>query len=248
MRTFIQLTCAVTLLSFVNFSSADDAADAKAIIDKAITAFGGADVVKKQTNAVWSETGTYYGMGEGIPYQGKYSMSLPSKFRMEIVGAFVMVIDGDKAWMKGLDGLNEIKGDELKEQKQLLHSGYVTSFVPFAKGEEGYKFSLAGDADINGEACVGVNCLRDGFRSVRMDFSKKTNLLMRATYLVKAPEQGNKEVTEEVNYSNWKKEDGFMSPRKLLIIRDGKKFVESEPSKVEYPESIDASVFAKPTE
>lgn len=250
MRAFIRFSCAITLLSFVASAtapvSADDAADAKAIIDKAITAFGGVDAVKKQSNSQWSDTGTYHGMGDPIQYQGKYSMSLPSKSRMEIVGVFMIIIDGDKAWMKTSDGVMELGADDVKEQKQVLHVGYITSFVPFAKGEEGYKFSLAGDADIDGEACVGVNCERDGFRSVKMEFSKKTNLLMRATYQVKASEQGNKEVSEEAYYRNWKKEDGVMSPRKMVINRDGKKYVESEPTKIEYLETIDAGVFAKP--
>jgi hypothetical protein len=236
---------AITLASF-NSTIADDAADAKAIVDKAIKALGGADVVKKQGNAQWSEEGTYYGMGQGLPYEGTYAFSLPGKSRMEIVGVFLIVLDGDKGWMRTPAGVVDIKGDELKEQKQMLNVGYATSLIPFAKGEKLYTLSLAGDSDVDGEACVGVNCERKGFRSVKMEFSKKTSLITRATYTAISAEQGNKEVSEEAYYLEWKKEEGVMSPRKMIVKRDGKKFIESKPTKISHPKEIDAALFAKP--
>jgi outer membrane lipoprotein-sorting protein len=246
MPTLIRISSLLLVFGLLNNSFADDAADAKAIVDKGIEAVGGVETVKKQVNAQWSETGNYFGMGDAIPYQGKYVFSLPNKARMEIVGIFTIVVDGDKGWMKTAQEVRALTDDELKEQHQVFHIGYVTSLVPFSRGEKGYSFTLAGDSDVDGEACVGVICDKKGFRTVKIEFSKKTGLLMRATYTVKAPEQGNKEVTEEAIYKNWKKEDGVMSARKMVVNRDGKKFIESEPGKIEYPQTLDAELFAEP--
>lgn len=245
MRTFIPLTLACALFGATS-AVADEATDVKAVIDAAVKAIGGADTVNKQTNSEWSEKGTYFGTGQPIPYAGKYSFSLPNKSRMEIVGVFMIIVNGDKAWMRSPTGVVELKDDKLKEQQQMLHIGYVTSLIPFAKAEKGYKLKLVGDTTVNDEACVAVTCAKDGFQTVKMEFSKKTNLLIKSTYQVVA--EDGKKVTEESLFADWKKEDGLMSPRKMSVTRDGKKFVESLPTKVTHPATIDAKLFANPTE
>jgi hypothetical protein len=246
MRVLFPLTAALAMLLAVSPTFGDETNAAKTTIDKAVKAIGGADVVSKQTNSEWSEKGTYYGMGQPVPYEGKYTFSLPTKSRMEIVGVFLIVIDGDKGWMRSPAGVVKLDAEALKEQKQMLHIGYVTSLIPFAKGEKGYNLKATDDTEVNGEACAAVTCERTGFRSIKLEVNKKTNLLMRATYVVLSQEQGNKEVTEEAFYLNWKKEDGLLSPRKMLVHRDGKKFIESNPSNVKHPEKIDAALFAEP--
>ena len=79
-------------------SRADDPADAKAIVAKAIKAAGGEEKLTKFNAHTVKETGTYYGMGDGVPYTGKYAVQYPHQFKMEIEGFFMMVLNGDKGW------------------------------------------------------------------------------------------------------------------------------------------------------
>src|SRR5262249_5998476 len=98
------------------------AAEPKAVIDAPITASGGAEKLAKFNSETWKEKGTYYGMGAGQPYTGTYAVSFPDRFRMEIEGAFVIVLNGDKGWFKAGDNTSEMGKEQLEEQKENLYA------------------------------------------------------------------------------------------------------------------------------
>src|SRR5262245_57605941 len=106
-------------LNVTSRAQADDQAEARAIIDKAIQAAGGEAKLDKFRAHTWKEKGTYYGMGDGIPYTGSYAVQWPGQFRMEIEGYFTMVLNNDKGWMKmpGGDTL-EMSKEQLAEHKE----------------------------------------------------------------------------------------------------------------------------------
>src|SRR2546427_242862 len=79
------------------FSGGDDG---RAIVTRAIQAAGGEAKLAKFQAFTWKEKGTYYGMGEGLPYTGVYAINRPSQFRMEIEGVFIVVVNGDKGWVQ----------------------------------------------------------------------------------------------------------------------------------------------------
>ena len=54
------------------------------------------------------------------------------------------------------------------------------------------------------------------------------------------------EVLEEVFYRDYKDIKGIKTASKLLLKRDGKKFVESEMTEMEYVDALDDSLFEKP--
>ena len=95
-------------LALAGQTNADDPADARAIIDKAINALGGKDKLAQLKAQTWSESGTYYGQGKGLPYTGKYALQFPNQFRMEIEGVFTMVVNGDQGWLKSEKGTEEM--------------------------------------------------------------------------------------------------------------------------------------------
>ena len=93
---------AVVFTFFAQSLSADeDAAKAQKLVDRAIKAMGGAKALAKTRHTIIEDEGTYYGMGDGVPYQGRYVYVFgnPGRFRMEILGQFLSVTDGDKSWM-----------------------------------------------------------------------------------------------------------------------------------------------------
>jgi hypothetical protein len=57
---------------------------------------------------------------------------------------------------------------------------------------------------------------------------------------------GGKEVAEEVLYDDYKEKDGVKYPGKVLVNRDGKKYVESETTEYKPAEKIDDKTFEKP--
>src|SRR5437762_6020316 len=114
MRRLIGL--AVAALVTTGAARADDAPAARAVIDKAIKASGGAAGLDKFKAHTFQETGTYYGMGAGLPYTAKVAVQRPNKIRMEIVNVFTLVVNGDKGWVKAGDMVMDMEADQLKNQ------------------------------------------------------------------------------------------------------------------------------------
>jgi hypothetical protein len=226
------------------FSGALRAEEPKEIIDKAIKAAGGEEKLAKFKAHTWSAKGTYYGAGDGMPYTAEYAVQFPDKIRVEIKNVFTLVLNGDKGWMKMGDDSNEMDAEQLAEQKEVHHAGYVTTLLPL-KGK-GYALAPLGDVKIAGRPAVGIKVSSKNHRDVNLYFDKETNLLVKGEWTVKAMEEGGKEVAQETLYSDYKDVDGAKVPMKVALNRDGKKYVESENSDVKVAEKLDDSLFGKP--
>ena len=228
----------------INVSSvwADDAATA--IIEKGLKAVGGEKNLVKHRAATWSETGTYYGMGQGLPYTGKYSLQQPDQFRMEIEGAFVIVVNKDKGWTQAGGQTKEMTKEELLEQQESLNAGWVSYLVPLR--DKKYTLKSIGDYKLEDRTTVGVRVSTAGRRDVELYFDKETGLLAKMALQVKASEMGGKEVTQEAIFKDYREVDGAKIPMKLTVKRDGKQFVEAELKDYKAAGKLDDSVFAEP--
>jgi hypothetical protein len=218
---------------------ADEAADARATIGKALKAAGGEDKLAKMPAATWSEKGMYYGMGEGLAYTGKYAVQYPDKFRMEIEGFFTIVLDGDKGWMNG----EELDKDRLAEQKAGHYSNWVTSLLPLKDKE--FKLSPLPEAKVDNKPVVGVKVSRAGHRDINLFFDKDTGLLVKSSTKAKAEEQGGQEVTQDTLFMNYKDVDGIKTPMKFAIMRDGNRYIEAEIVDYKRADKLDPKTFAK---
>jgi hypothetical protein len=246
MQRLIPLAVLCVTLTIVSpVRAEDDAATAQKLIDRGIKAVGGRKALNKSKITAVKDKGSFYGMGEGLPYEGKFESSFPDKFRVEILNVFVIVVNGDKGWVSAMGQTMEMPAEQIAEQGKQMHTSFVTTLIPLAKPSKKYKLSLAGEEDVDGEKCDGVNVNSDKQRSVKLLFSQKTGLLVKSEYTIRSDELG-KEVTEEVLYSNYRDVDGLKTAHKLTIKRDGKKYVESEIQEIRYLEEADPSWFTKP--
>src|SRR5438445_5936190 len=94
---------------------ADDQAEMKAIIDKAIKAHGGQEKLNKEKTLTMKGKGTFYGMGAGIGYTAEFAVQPPGQSMVRIEAeangmkfTFIKVVNGDKAWQKTNDQLQEL--------------------------------------------------------------------------------------------------------------------------------------------
>lgn len=236
----------MTLLTATGLTQAEDDAKARGIIERAIKAAGGAKKLKSQMRMAVEDKGTFYGMGEGVPYEGRFTFHWPDKFRMEIADVFTMVSTPDGVWVSSMGNVIDVEGEPLKYSRQETEGAWVGTLIPLIKPNPKYKLSVFGEEEINGEACDGVNIERKEGPVITMFFSKKTGLLLKYQTVVHAAEKGYEEVTEETFYSEFKEIEGVMIPMKASIKRDGEKYVESEVTSVKFPKEIDADLFAKP--
>jgi hypothetical protein len=243
---FIALLGLVGSLTFSPFiSRAADAPDAKATVEKAIKAVGGAAKLAKHSSMTWNETGKYYGMGDGLDYEGKYVLQWPDKSRMEIPGVFTIVYAKDKGWVNSANsGTNELDANELAEQGKNHRASWIAFRLPLA--DKNLKWTATGELKIDDRPTLGVKVSQPGQRDVTLYFDKETGLLTKSEYTVKSREHGNMEVKQEVIYSGYQEIEGLKTPTKYSIKRDGKLFVEGERSEIKFPEKLDEGAFAKP--
>jgi hypothetical protein len=222
---------------------ADDRAEARAVIDRAIRATGGEEKLAKFKAQTWREKGKFYGLGDGLPYTGKSAVQFPDKFRMEIEGVFTIVLNGDKGWVQSQGETKEMTKEQLASQKEGLYGGWVSTLIPLK--DRAFTLSPLAEVRVNNRPAVGVKVSRKGHKDVSLYFDKETGLLVKSEQRVHSAEQ-DKEVLQESIYSDYKEVEGVKVPMKGTIKRDGKPYVEAENQDVKPAGKLDESVFAKP--
>ena len=245
MRFITALGLAICLLfQVVSHAPADDKADARVIIDRAIMAQGGAAKLSKLSAHSWSEKGTYYGQGKGQPYTGKFAVQLPSQFRMEIEGLFTIVVDGDKGWVKAGGETKEMTKEQLTAQKENMYGGWVTTLLPLQ--DKAFTLTPLAEIKIDNRPAVGVKVAHKDHGDVTLYFDKGTGLPAKSVQSGRSEEQQGKRVQHERYYADFREIKGIKIPMKIVLKQDGKIFVESEMVDVQLAEKLDAKVFAKP--
>ena len=245
MRRILWVTAVLSIVSLrVAAASADDQADARKIVDKAIKATGGEEKLAKLKAQIVKDTGTYYGQGAGLPYTGIYSFQYPNQFRMEIADVFTIVVNGDKGWMKANGETAELDAEKIKVQHDDLYVSWLTTLLPLK--DKQYKLATMGESKVNDRLAVGVRVSAEKRRDVTLFFDKETGLLVKEQHRGIAEEQGNKEVDQVAFFSEFKDFEGIKYPSKTLVTRDGEKYVESETTEYKAVGKLDDSVFGKP--
>jgi hypothetical protein len=86
----------------------------------------------------------------------------------------------------------------------------------------------------------------EGHRDVNLYFDKENSLLVKIENRAISTEQGNKEVNQETYFSDYRDAGGVKVSHKVLITRDGDKFVEAEVSDFQSAGKLDDATFGKP--
>lgn len=231
------------------FARADEQADAKALLDQAIKAHGGADKIAKIKAATITAKGKFYGLGEGLDYTETLVFQEPDKMRFDFGSAVggmkfkvTQVFNKNKGWMAIGDNVMEMDKNMVAETKESLHAHMVTGLYPAVF--KNAKLSTIGEIKVGGKPAVGVRVEVKGYRDINLFFDKATHLLVKSERRVKEMQGG--EDSEEAYYSDFKDVDGVKMPFKVNIKHDDKKFAEAEVTDYKPIEKIDDSRFAKP--
>ena len=230
---------------------ADDAADAKALIEKAVKAHGGQENLDKYPCNTVAMKGKVHVMEMAIPFTGEVTTQRGDKLKLDLeieAGGMkiriVNVFAGDKGWKKMGDQTTDMDKDEIAEAKSQTYSAWVSSLAPLLKGKD-FTFAPIGEMKVNDKPALGVKVSSKGHRDVDLYFDKQTGMLVKTETRVKDDATGQ-EVTQEEFPSDYKDVQGLKQPMKNVIKRDGKVFVEAEVTDVTLAEKLDEGVFGKP--
>jgi hypothetical protein len=236
------------VLGFVPVTFAQD--EAKAIIDKAVKAHGGAEKVNKAKCVQTKSKGRIELLG-GIDMTQEMSAKFSGKFKevveMDINGQKVKVIslfDGSKASITAngqpVDVTDKIM-EEFREGAYALKLGRLTNLLT----DKSLRLSLLGESKVLDRPAVGVKVASKGHRDLDLYFDKESGLLTKIQTR-KNDLQTMQEVDEERIIKEYQETDGPKTAKKVLVNHDGKKYLELEVLEVKYPDEIDDSEFQKP--
>ncbi len=245
------LTLLLLLQSTPMLRAADD--DAKAVILRAIKAHGGEEALTKYKAGTAKSKGTITVPGAGdLPFTQEMAYMLPDKLKETLqlsVGGntvgIVTLINGEKCAIEANGTEVEITEpikEALKDARQTLKVGRLVALVK----DKGFELAPLGEAKVEGKPVVGVRVSAKGHKDVNLYFDKGTGRLAKLEHRVLDPMSGQ-ELNEEriiLEYGE-KSAEGIPLPKKVLIKRDGAKFMEVEVQEAKVLEKIDDSEFKK---
>jgi hypothetical protein len=223
---------------------ADDRADALAIVDDAIKAHGGADVLAKAQGFTRKGTGSLLPFGPpGLPFTDELTVSLPDRSRHAVEidkkSRIVLVLNGDKGWRSEGGPADELGGVRLKEVADEVYVLWLTTLTPLKKDDVTLK--PLPPTKVDDKPAVGVSVSAKGRPDVKVYFNKDSHLLVK---IEREALQGGQKVDKEYLYGDYKDVDGVKLPGKLTENVNGKKLTDITASyKLHKP---DDATFGKP--
>jgi hypothetical protein len=245
MRRSLGILAAVGLvLLWTGSAEPGEDKEARSILDKAIQATGGETVLAKHNAAKFKEKGTYHGMGQGFPYTGNYAVQWPDQFRMEIADAFILVVNGDKGWLKAGGETMDMSKEQMTTRQNDLRVSWISTLLPLK--DKAFMLKALGEVKVDDRPTLVIKVTRKDYPEVKLYFDKTTNLLIKSEFKTTLAEDQFKETNAENYFSDFKEFDGLKVPTKMVFKRDGKLYVEAELVEYKAAGKLDDKVFARP--
>lgn len=250
MRRLIVSTWTVALLTgSAGAASAQD--EARALIERAIKAHGGAEALARIRADKVKFKGTLVLQGHNTPFIAETTVQLPSKYKNVIEvnsggdkHTIVHIVNGNNIYIT-LDGralkpepaqLAEIRsGMELERAKRLL---------PLLE-DKSYQLAVVEDVEVNDRPAAGVRITGRGRKEMRLYFDKEYGLLVRAENRLDS-DKAKEEIRQHFFFGDYKDIGGCKRPAKLRAYRDSKLIMEAELLDAKPLDKVDETEFAKP--
>ena len=235
-----QLITLVTLVAIPAFSFAQTAQE---IIDKNISALGGADKIAAVKSVSYDQ-----GMNiMGMDMTGKSSIIVGKSLRTDITvmgQQMTTVVDGDKGWtinpMQGGTAPQAIPEDQVKMQKENAH--VIGTDLAIAKNEK-YPIELVGKEKMDAKEVYNLKVTRpEGTASYFVDASTNQLVGMKTTVNI----QGQSGEVK-IKYGNYKTIDGLTIPTSMDLENPAMPGpMTMTLSNIVFNPTIDSSIFAMP--
>lgn len=250
MRHLSVLFLSAAVVAFAPVARAAD--EPKDIIAKALNAHGGEETLAKLQAGTGKVKGKLHvpGIGE-TDFTSSNAFMLPDKLKEEvelsIMGqklTILTLVSGDSITIEANGQAVPVDDNLKKTLAAAKHLSKVGRLVTLVK-DKGYELSPIGESEVNKAKAVGVKVAMKGLQDIDLYFDAKTNLLVKMEHRTIDPMTGG-EITEERILQDYEKNtDGIPMPKKVVIQRDGKPYMEAEVIEMKYLEKLDDAVFKK---
>jgi hypothetical protein len=249
MKRFLITALATLLVYGLATAGRANAQDAKAILDKAIKALGGADKLGKVDAYILKATGKItFGDNENT-FTSVMTVQGLGRYRSEFDGQFngnavkgVTVLNGDKGWRKFGDNLREMDTDAVANEKRAVYLQVIPVTLVPLKGN-GFKFEAAGEEKVGDRPALVLKVTGPEGKDFKLSFDKENGLPIKLVATVMGFQ--GQEFTQETTFGDYKDFDGIKKATKVESKRDGQKFLEQEITDFKVVDKVDPEAFAE---
>ncbi len=237
-------------LALVHVARADDAADARAILDQAIKSAGGEAALGKFVAMYYKVKGTEFDGDMKTPISFEWFVQGDNKetsisYDENDKVTDVQVVNGKEGWTKDASRMTEpMTKEQIEYQQEMIYLNWATMFVPLKAKD--FRLSPVGETDVAGRKAVGILVSHDKHGPLKLYFDKETHLLAKYGRKFKDPDSG-KELSEERVFSDYRTAQDTKQPFKGETFWDGVKANEFRIVEMKlYDKPLDEKLFSKP--
>ncbi len=223
--------------------------DARAVIDRAIQAHGGQEALARLKARHFKIRGILFG-ARAAPFTHELHFQAPRQvrdwFTIDADGKRTSItygLNGDQGWILSEGQVKPLPEALLAEMKEAAHLACVSGLTG-VKGPENQLTPLPAIA-VAGRTALGVKLSCRGYRDVALYFDRETGLLVKVEHAVLNPTT-RQPMKEERFFSAWHEVSGLKTPTHVEVLRDGKKYMESDVIEMSAMERLDERLFARP--
>jgi hypothetical protein len=223
----------------------------RAILDKAVKAYGGETKLARLRKARAKLKGTVEVNGRSVEFTSAVVVELPgrlrSEWRMEAPGrasSGLTILNGDKGWLRAMDRTTDLDGARLADLKEEAYASGVETLLPLFK-DKACTLTALGESKVNGKAVLGIKVAARGHKDIELHFDKTSGLLLKISRPV-LDVATMKDVRRDSYYSDFRAIDGLQHPHKVRVDQDGKKHMAMEVVEIKLVDKLDEREFARP--
>jgi hypothetical protein len=222
--------------------------DARAVIDNAIKAHGGADALNRFKASRLKARGTLTLNGVEVTVTSESLWQLPDRYKntlqFDVQGQHFVstqAVVGDRVSVR-INGADANFPDPLKEE--LRQAAYVQSLTQLTPLLSDGAFTLTplGESRAAELTLVGVRVARQGRRDVDLFFDKRTGLLTKIERTALDPKLN--EGRQATILTDYRLVDGVQLPSRSVVMRDGKRQLETVITEQKLLDRLDDRDFA----
>lgn len=221
--------------------SSDKAAD---IVSKVLKAVGGKDkvlAVKNISNAFKASVTT---PGGDMVLDAKLVLAYPDRMRLDVVtpmGTMVQVLDRDKGWMSGPQGVMDLQASQAEELRKQIQFDQLSVLKALASGSAGAQY--IGEIDLDGKKVHDVIVTMGDDAIAHLYVDPSDNMVvgnMRKMVTMEGPT----DVTEA--YSDFRDVNGIKMSFASVQRAGGKTISSTKVTEIKINPPLDAATFQKP--
>jgi hypothetical protein len=242
MRTMLTALLCGALTAAGTAARAEDAS-ARAVVERAIKAHGGAEGLARWQVSIRSGTGKL-APADNQAFNTEAVVDLPERVRLNLeVGKtpIVVVLNGDKGWQRAGGATMDLSKERLGEMREAAYIWWLATLVPLLKGD--FELAAQPDARVDGRETAVVKVSSKGHSDALLYFDKGTGLLARISHQTT---EAGVPVKKEYTYSDYKEFDGVKLPLREVLSMGGRTWHDVKLSSYKFLPKADDSAFTKP--